>query len=159
MATAVWDPSCVCRLYTTAHSNTRSLTHWARPGIKPTSSWILVDFFYAMPQWEFPALSGSITSDEIEFRVLYSRTSFLFHSRCNSLHLLTPNAHSLPLPFGNHTSVLQVHEFLFCGKVTCAIYEIIPGNYFFLKKNPSRHYHLSLLLFVNPIISLSVKTK
>ena len=28
--------------YTTAHCNTGSLTHWSRPGIKPTSSWILV---------------------------------------------------------------------------------------------------------------------
>ena len=27
--------------YTTAHGNTGSLTPWARPGIKPTSSWIL----------------------------------------------------------------------------------------------------------------------
>ena len=31
--------------YTTAHGNARSLTHWARPGIKPASSWILVRFF------------------------------------------------------------------------------------------------------------------
>ena len=30
--------------YTRAHSNTRSLTHWVRPGIKPLSSWILVVF-------------------------------------------------------------------------------------------------------------------
>ena len=30
--------------YTTAHSNARSLTHWERPGIKPTSSWMLVGF-------------------------------------------------------------------------------------------------------------------
>ena len=30
--------------YTTAHSNGRSLTHWARPGIKPIASWILVRF-------------------------------------------------------------------------------------------------------------------
>ena len=29
---------------TTAHSNTGSLTHWARPGIEPASSWFLVDF-------------------------------------------------------------------------------------------------------------------
>ena len=28
--------------YTIAHGNTRSLIHWARSGIKPTSSWILV---------------------------------------------------------------------------------------------------------------------
>ena len=30
--------------YATACGNVRSLTHWARPGIKPTSSWILVLF-------------------------------------------------------------------------------------------------------------------
>ena len=30
--------------YTTAHGNTGSLTHWARPGIKPTTSWFLVRF-------------------------------------------------------------------------------------------------------------------
>ena len=29
---------------TTAHDNTRSLTHWVRPGIKPASSQILVGF-------------------------------------------------------------------------------------------------------------------
>ena len=28
--------------YTTAHSNARSLTHWARPGVEHTSSWMLV---------------------------------------------------------------------------------------------------------------------
>ena len=27
-------------------------THSARPGIKPTSSWILVEFVTAEPQWE-----------------------------------------------------------------------------------------------------------
>ena len=32
--------------YTTAHSNARSLTHSARPGIKPASSGILVGFKY-----------------------------------------------------------------------------------------------------------------
>ena len=30
--------------YTTAHGNTGYLTHWARPGIEPASSWILVGF-------------------------------------------------------------------------------------------------------------------
>ena len=30
--------------YTTAHGNAGSLTHWTRPGIKLTSSWILVGF-------------------------------------------------------------------------------------------------------------------
>ena len=34
--------------------------------------------------------SYSITSDQIQFPVLYSKISLLIHSRCNSLHLLTP---------------------------------------------------------------------
>ena len=37
-----------------SHSNMGSLTHWARPGILHTSSWILVGFVSAMPQWELP---------------------------------------------------------------------------------------------------------
>ena len=35
--------------YTTAHCNAGSLTHWARPGIEPASSWILVRFVSAEP--------------------------------------------------------------------------------------------------------------
>ena len=38
--------------YTTAHGNSRSLTYWARPGIEPTSSWILVGFVTAELQQE-----------------------------------------------------------------------------------------------------------
>ena len=34
----------VSATYTTAHGNTGSLTHWARPVVEPTSSWILVRF-------------------------------------------------------------------------------------------------------------------
>ena len=37
-----------------SHSNTRSPTHWSRPGIKPTSSWILAGSVSAVPQWELP---------------------------------------------------------------------------------------------------------
>ena len=39
-----------------SHSNTRSLTHWARPGIEPASSWILVGFITAESQWKLPTL-------------------------------------------------------------------------------------------------------
>ena len=35
-----------------AHSNTASLTHWARQGIEPVSSWILVRFITAEPPRE-----------------------------------------------------------------------------------------------------------
>ena len=38
--------------YTTVHSNIGSLTHWARPGIKPMFSRIPVDFVTTKPQWE-----------------------------------------------------------------------------------------------------------
>ena len=34
--------------------NARSLTHWAKLGIKPISSWILVKFITAEPWWELP---------------------------------------------------------------------------------------------------------
>ena len=40
--------------YTAAYGNTRSLTHWTRPGIKPSSLWILVRFVTTEPQGELP---------------------------------------------------------------------------------------------------------
>ena len=40
---------CQATTYTTAHSNTRSLTHWARPGIESPSSWLLVRFVIIAP--------------------------------------------------------------------------------------------------------------
>ena len=39
---AAANPSSVCS--STAHVNARSLTHWARPGIKPATSWFPVGF-------------------------------------------------------------------------------------------------------------------
>ena len=42
-ATAMQDQT-TSATYTTAHSRARPLTHWARPKIKPASSWILVRF-------------------------------------------------------------------------------------------------------------------
>ena len=38
--------------YTTARSNARSLTYWARLGIKPATSWFLVGFVSPAPRWE-----------------------------------------------------------------------------------------------------------
>ena len=34
----------------------RFLTHWARPGVESASSWMLVIFIYAEPQWELQVL-------------------------------------------------------------------------------------------------------
>ena len=48
------DPSRVYDLHhTTAHSNTGSLTHWARRGIELITSWFLVRFVSAVPRQEF----------------------------------------------------------------------------------------------------------
>ena len=40
----LWPTPSMSVTYTTAHGNTRSLTHWARTGIEPATSWILVSF-------------------------------------------------------------------------------------------------------------------
>ena len=67
---AGWSWSCSCWLtpqpqkcwirvtsatYTAVPSNAGSLTHRARPGVKPASSWLLVQLVTAEPQWELPA--------------------------------------------------------------------------------------------------------
>ena len=49
-ATATPDLSCICNLYTTAHSNAGSL----KPGIESKSSRILVGFVTTQPQRELP---------------------------------------------------------------------------------------------------------
>ena len=43
--------------YTTAHRNSRFLTHWSRPGIEPVSSWILVRFLSTELRWELHKIS------------------------------------------------------------------------------------------------------
>ena len=50
-AIAMWDPGCIST-YLRTHRNAGSLTHWLRPGIEFASSWILVGFISASPQWE-----------------------------------------------------------------------------------------------------------
>ena len=40
--------------YTIAQGSAGSLTHWARPGIRPTTSWFLVRFVSSVPWQELP---------------------------------------------------------------------------------------------------------
>ena len=71
--------------------------------------------------------SCSIISDQIQFPVLYSRISLLIHSKGNGLHLLIPDSqstHSLPLPLGNHKSLLQVYEFFSVERFIYAVCQI-----------------------------------
>ena len=37
---------------TTAHGNAGSSTHWARPGMEPATSWLLVGLVATAPRWE-----------------------------------------------------------------------------------------------------------
>ena len=50
-ATAMPNPSYICGIHLT-HGSAGFLTHWARPGIEPVSSWVLVGFVTAEPWWE-----------------------------------------------------------------------------------------------------------
>ena len=55
--TAMPDPSHIRNpWYATACGNAGSLTHWVRPGIKPTSSWILVGFLSCWATTGIPLL-------------------------------------------------------------------------------------------------------
>ena len=58
---------------------------------KVTQSHIYTFFFSPQPP------SCSIISDQIQFAVLYSRISWLIHSKGNSVHLLTPDSQSISL--------------------------------------------------------------
>ena len=49
----MWDPSRICDLHWNLWQRW-SMTYWARPGIEPTSSWILVGFVSTAPQRELP---------------------------------------------------------------------------------------------------------
>ena len=56
-ATAMQDPSQVCDLHHSQvcnlhHTNAGSLTHWARPGITPASSWMLAGSLTTKPRQE-----------------------------------------------------------------------------------------------------------
>ena len=42
--------------YTTAPGNAGSVTQWARPGIQPVTSWMLIKCVPTQPGWELPSL-------------------------------------------------------------------------------------------------------
>ena len=65
----VLKPNCSCDLPCSC-SNARSLTHWAKPGIKPTTSWFLVGFVSTEPWLEllcFVFISGCDCTGQSSF--------------------------------------------------------------------------------------------
>ena len=75
-----------------SHSHAGSLTHWARPGLKPESSWILVRFVTAEPWWELrdvPSLLCLYFPDDVWGSVLstwYTEYILLFEGSVWSHH-------------------------------------------------------------------------
>ena len=59
--TTTGTPQAPILTYATAGGNAKSLTHCMRPGVEFESSWILVRFLPAEPQWE---LSGPVLDPE-----------------------------------------------------------------------------------------------
>ena len=62
---------------------TATLTHWARPGIEPASSWILVGFISFAPQWELPEFRflNPIRDVWVDLKLNVSQTKFLLLSK------------------------------------------------------------------------------
>ena len=65
------------------NSTARSLTHWARSGIEPESSWILVEFVTVEPQRELPSISfGKLVSNQKkkgDWLISYITTDIIGH--------------------------------------------------------------------------------
>ena len=77
----IWAASAT---YTTVHGNAGSLTYWARPGIEPTCSWILVGF---LTHW---ATTGTLRFFFVSlFLVVFGFLSFVF-LETHSQHMEVP---------------------------------------------------------------------
>ena len=82
--------------YTKAHSNARSRGHCARPGIEPTSSWILVGFVSTVPQWELHEIS---LREKTDIRKNFRLENLEYDNGNRSLSL---NGHKLNCDKYNH---------------------------------------------------------
>ena len=89
-ATATSDLSCVCDLHHTAHSNGKSLTQWARPGIKPVFSLILSTLGTTKPQWELPHSLFFIQFHVSDFHQFVFHLTSFFSASC--IMLLIPSS-------------------------------------------------------------------
>ena len=81
--------------YTTAHGNARSLTHWARPGIKRVSSGILVRFIATEPQRELLKLIFSPCSHNFVAVQIYLHYLLELSAVMGMLHICT-------IQYGSH---------------------------------------------------------
>ena len=125
-ATARPDPSCIWT-HTTTHGNAGSPTHWVRPGIKPTSSWILVGLITAEPQQEFQ-----------NFFFFFSHTCDLWKFPGQELNLLhsSSNTKSLICWATRKLLKLGIFIYLFIFGLICSMQKFLgPGLNFHHSSN------------------------
>ena len=67
---------------TTAHHNTRSFTHWARPGIEPVTSWFLVGFVSTAPQRELFLQHEFIVLQRLRSPFVFTAIVFVISKIC-----------------------------------------------------------------------------
>ena len=105
--------------YTTAHSNARSLKHWARPGIEPATSWFLVGFI------NHYATTGTPISyyfhKVIKINDLLLRCFFCFSPSFQSVHSFLCLYCLCPIEFGSTASSFSLNGFCFEMKLTLLV--------------------------------------
>ena len=108
--------------------NTKSLTHWARPGIEPASSWILVGFLSTEPWQELPVCLFSLKSHVLPLRGIF--LYYFFHNLLPSVVsvLSVRNSNQLdaePLRlilYDSYFHIFSTFAFLFYFPVTCVCF-------------------------------------
>ena len=102
--------------YTTAHRNARFLSHRARPGIKPASSWILIRFVSPGPWWELPDIRFLIWPLSLPVRVRL--LNFMLHETPSASPVISPKN---LLPFNHLTTLAIPFLRLFLARLNCPI--------------------------------------
>ena len=95
--------------YTIAHGNAESLIHWARPGIEPVSSSILVRFVSAEPRWELWCL-------------VFKKKKTPQSCQPEPCHPPRPQHIFLGSYAGNPHVLLKLYRWLFCSLSSLAVW-------------------------------------
>ena len=87
----------------TSQGNAGSLMHWVVPGIEPTSSWILVRFVIAEPQWELLNSSFLNVIYLFHFCILNSFLNLSYLSFARVKLFCWVQGHKVVLTISSHT--------------------------------------------------------
>ena len=89
--------------YTTSHSNARSLTHWARPGIKLKSSWILVGLLLSHDRnsrkYKLLIINNHWNDNVLKYSGLNKNITKLFHLLLFLFFIFWPHLWHMEVPW------------------------------------------------------------